>query len=109
MPVARVDHVSAGYIFAYDGKTGHVLWTHEKVVEVIPGRDYRPSPITDADCERVRAEAAKAFRDRDVKAMAAPREFGFAENVRIRVNPSTRMLETIPETRKLADRLRLQD
>ncbi len=106
MNTPRIDNVSAGHVFAYDVKTGDVLWTHEKVVEVIRGREERPTRITEAECEQVRAEAARVFRGREVKALIAPEGFALRENVRISVDPETRILREIPdEPRSLADRL----
>lgn len=101
----QIDNLSAGHVFAYDVKTGDVLWTHEKIVEVIRGRDECTTLITEAECEQVRAEAARIFRDREVKALVAPEGFAVRENVRISVDPDKKTLREIPdEPRSLADR-----
>jgi hypothetical protein len=105
MTMPQIDNVSAGYVFAYDAKTGDVLWTHEKIVEVIRGREDYPVRLTDADCEQVRTEAARVFRGREVKALIAPEGFTLAENVRVKVDPDKRTLHTIrDEGTTLADR-----
>ena len=100
-----IDNVSAGYVFVYDAKTGDVLWTHEKLVEVIRGCNERPTRITDAECEQVRAEAARVFPSLKLKALIAPDGFALRENVRISVEPGTKVLCEVPEEpRSLADR-----
>jgi hypothetical protein len=105
MSTEQIDNVSAGHVFVYDAKTGNVLWTHEKVVEVIPGREEYPTRITEAECEEVRAQAARVFRGREVKALIAPEGFAPGENVRISVDPEKKTLREIPdEPRSLADR-----
>lgn len=105
MNTPQIDNVSAGYVFAYDAKTGDVLWTHEKIVEVIRGCEDRPTRITQAEGEQVRAEAARVFRGRDVKVLMAPEGFALRENVRISVDPDKKILREIPEeSRDLADR-----
>ena len=101
----RIDNVSAGYIFAYDEKTGDVLWTHEKIVEIVRGRQERPTPITDAECEQVRTEAARIFRGRKINAIIAPEDFALGENVRVSVDPRKKILHVErDEPRSLADR-----
>lgn len=105
MNTPNIDNVSAGYVFAYDVKTGDVLWTDEKIVEVISGRERRPTRNTEAECEQVRVEAAQVFRGREVEALIAPEGFAPGENVRVSVEPSTKGLRLIPdEPRSLADR-----
>jgi hypothetical protein len=105
MKTPKIDNVSAGYVFAYDAKTGDVLWTHEKIVEVNRGREERPTRLTAAECEQVRAEAAQVFRGREVEALIAPEGFAPGENVRVSVEPSKKALRVIPdEPRSLADR-----
>ena len=101
----QIDNVSAGYVFAYDAKTGDVLWTHQKLVEVIRGREECPKQITEAEAEQVRAEAARVFRNREVKVLIAPEGFALSENVRIVVDPEKKILREIPdEPRSLAER-----
>lgn len=97
MNTPDIDNVCAGYVFAYDAKTGEVLWTHEKTVEVIRGREERPTRITEAECEQVRDEAARVFRGREVEALIAPEGFAMGENVRISVEPSKKVLRETPE------------
>ncbi len=105
MSTLAIDNVSAGYVFAYDAKTGDVLWTHEKIVEVIRGREERPTRITEAECEQLRAEAARVFRCLEVKALIAPEGFALRENVRISIDPDKKTLcEILDEPRSLADR-----
>jgi hypothetical protein len=105
MSTLPIDNVSAGYVFVYDAKTGDLLWTHEKIVEVIRGREERPTRITEAECEQVRAEAGRVFRGREVKALTAPEGFALRENMRISVDPDKKTLREIPdERRSLADR-----
>ncbi len=105
MHTPEIDNVSAGYVFVYDAKTGDVLWTHEKIVEVIRGREERPIRITDAECEQVRAEAAHIFKGREVKALIAPEGFALRENVRLAVDPAKKYLREMPdEPRSVADR-----
>lgn len=105
MGMPEIDNVSAGYVFVYDDKTGDVLWTHEKIVEVIRGAPGRPARISDAECEQVRADAARIFRGREVKAVVAPEGFTVRENVRIAVDPAKRTLREIAEEpRSFADR-----
>jgi hypothetical protein len=101
----RIDNVSAGYIFAYDAETGDVLWTHEKIVEVVRDREERPARVTETECEQVRAEAARVFRDRKVKALIAPQGFALGENMRISIDPQKKTLREEKEAhRDLADR-----
>ena len=97
MNTPQIDNVSAGYVFAYDAKTGDVLWTHEKIVEVIHGQDEPPLRITEAECEQVRAEAAQVFRGREVEALIAPEGFALRENMRISVDPDNKTLREIPD------------
>ena len=105
MNTPNIANVSAGYVFAYDAKTGDVLWTDEQIVEVISGREKRTTRITEAECEQIRAEAAQVFRGREVEALIAPEGFAPGENVRVSVEPSTKALRVIPdEPRSLADR-----
>lgn len=105
MNTPRIDNVSAGLVFAYDAKTGDVLWTHEKIVEVIREREECRTRITEAECEQVRAEAARVFRGREVKALIAPEGFALRENVRISVDAAKKTVYEIPdEPRSLADR-----
>lgn len=107
MNTPQIDHVSAGYVFVYDAKTGDVLWTHEKLVEVVRGREERAARMTEAECEQVRTEAARVFRGRDVKALIAPEGFALRENVRISVDASRGSLREIPdELPGLADRFK---
>jgi len=105
MSMPQIDNVSAGYVFVYDGETGDVLWTHEKIVEVIRGAPGRPARISDAECEHVRASAARIFRRREVKAVVAPEGFTVRENVRMSVDPAKQTLREIEdEPRSFADR-----
>jgi hypothetical protein len=105
MNIPQIDNVSAGYVFAYDARTGEVLWTHEKIVEVSRGCPERPARITDMECEEIRAEAAKVFLGRRVEALIAPEGFALGENVRITVDPDKRSLrESCYELPSLAER-----
>jgi hypothetical protein len=105
MSEPQFDNVSVGYVFVYDGTTGDVLWTHERIVEVIRGLEERPTRITEAECERVRVEAAHVFRGRDVRALIAYEGFALRDNSRIVVDPETKSLREIAdEPGNLADR-----
>ena len=105
MNTPEIDNVSAGYIVAYDARTGDVLWTHEKIVEMIRGCEQRPNPITKTESEQIRAKAAEVFPHREVKAMIAPEGFALRENVRISVDPLKEILcEITDEPRSLAYR-----
>jgi hypothetical protein len=64
-------------------KTGEVVWTHEKLVEVICGRGECPARLTEPEREQVRAEAARLFPDRQIEALTAPDGFALSENVKI--------------------------
>lgn len=92
MSSRQIDNVTAGYVFACDAASGEVLWTYRKIVEVARGCGERPARITDEECARVRAEAARVFRDCRVEALIAPEGLALAENVSIRVDPATRAL-----------------
>jgi hypothetical protein len=93
----QIDNVSAGYVIAYDAKGGDVLWVHEKIVEVIRGREERPIRISEAEREQVRVEAGQVFRGRAVEVLIAPQGFALRENVRISVDPDTKVLREIPD------------
>lgn len=104
-PTPRIDNVSAGYAFAYDVKTGEVLWTHEKLVEVEAGQAGSANRITETECEQIRAEAARVFRRRDIDILPAPDGFVLRDNVRIVIDPKSKTLREIQdEPRSLADR-----
>jgi hypothetical protein len=110
MSEAQFDNISAGYVFVYDGTTGDVLWTHQRIVEVIRGQEERPKRITEAECERVRAEAAQVFRGRDVRAMIADEGFVLRDNTRIVVDPETKVLREIAgEPENIADHFQPND
>lgn len=105
MSARRIDNVSAGYVFVYDAKTGDVLWTHEKIVEMVRGCEDRPTSLTEAECERVRAEAARVFKGKEVKALIAPDGFVPAENARVRIDPDKKVPYAVAaETRSFAAR-----
>ena len=105
MGMPQIDNVSAGYVFVYDHETGDVLWTHEKIVEVVRGAPGRPARISQAECEHVRADAARIFRGREVRAVIAPEGFTVRESVRISVDPAKHTLREIAdEPRSFADR-----
>jgi hypothetical protein len=102
-----IDNVSAGFIFAYDAKTGEVVWTHEKLVEIIRGRGECPARLTEPEREQVRAEAARLFPDRQIEALTAPDGFALSENVKISIDPRTKIIREEPaERRTLAERFR---
>jgi hypothetical protein len=102
-----IDNASAGFVFVYDAKTGEVVWTHEKLVEVVRGRGECPARITEPEREQIRAEAARVFPDRKIEALIAPDGFALSENAKISIDPRTRVLREEPaETRSLAERLR---
>ncbi len=104
MNAPKCDYVSAGYVFAYDAKSGEVLRTHETIVEVIQGSDERPTRITDAECEQVRSEVARVFPGREVEALIAPEGFALGENVRLSVDPGNKVVCVVPdEPPSLAD------
>lgn len=96
MNAARFDFVSAGYVFAYDAKSGEVLRTHEKSVEVIDGCEERPPRITEAECEQVRAEVARDFPGREVDALITPEGFALRENVLLSVDPGNKVVREVP-------------
>jgi hypothetical protein len=105
MNIPQIDNISAGYVFAYDAKTGEVIWTHEKMVEMIRGREACPTRITDMEREQVRNEAARVFPDRKVEALIAPEGFALRENVRVSVHPRKKILmELEDEVPSLATR-----
>jgi hypothetical protein len=97
MHIPQIDNISAGYIFAYDAKTGEVLWTHEKMVEVIRGREACPTRVTAMEREQVRDEAARVFPDRRVEALIAPEGFALRENVRVSVDPKKKILKELQD------------
>ena len=92
----KLDFMKAGYVFAYDAKTGEVLRTHEKFVEVTPGSGEVP-PISEAECEQVRAEVAGAFRGREVEALVAPEGFVLRGDVPMTVDVGTKILCEVAE------------
>ena len=94
MNTTQIDNVSAGYVFVYDEASGRVLWTHEKMVELPRGRETAIAGITPAECEQVRAEAARVFSGRRVKALIAPQGFALSENAQVFVDPKTQALRT---------------
>lgn len=105
MSIMKINNVSAGYIFAYDADTGAVIWTHEKYVEVVHGQKERPPRITEAECQEIKIEAARVFKNRKVEALIAPEGFTLDENERISVDSERKTLhKTADETRSLADR-----
>jgi len=105
MTTRKIDNVSAGIVFAYDAKTGDVLWTHEKFVEVTDGQKSCSTRITDDECEAVRAETASVFPDRKVAVLTAPEEFELRQNVLISVDTEKkRLCESREEPPQLADR-----
>lgn len=93
MHAQQIDNVSAGYVFAYDDASGEVLWTHEKIVEVVRGQEACTIRISAAECEQIRVEAARVFRGRKVKALISPEGFALGENTRITVDPKTQVLQ----------------
>ncbi len=105
MSTPKIDNVCAGYIFAYDAETGDLLWTHEKTVEVTRGEEEYPTPITEAECEKIRVETAGVFRDRKVEALISPEGFTLRENVQISVDLDKKiLLEQEDEVPGLVDR-----
>jgi hypothetical protein len=104
MKIPKIDNVSAGYVFAYDAKTGAVLWTHEKIVEILCGKQGRPPRITEEECEQIRAEAARVYCGQEVKALIAPDGFAMRENARIAVDVDKKTLyEISDEPRNFTD------
>jgi hypothetical protein len=105
MNTSQIDNVSAGYVFAYDAKSGEVLWTHEKIVEVIQGREACPIRITEMECDQVKAEASRVFPNRKIEALIAPEGFALRENTRMSVDPKKKILVELEEDiPRLADR-----
>ena len=69
----KIDLVPAGGAVAYDAKTGEILWAHERVVEVEERDEYGDSDEFDvAECEAIREQAARVFRNREVRVLALP-------------------------------------
>lgn len=66
----KIDLVPAGGAVAYDAKTGEILWAHERVVEVEERDEYGEFDV--AECEAIREQAARVFRNREVRVLPLP-------------------------------------
>ncbi len=97
--IPKLDHMLTGFVVAFDAETGDVLRVLETSVETVDGKPTHAAEITPAECEKVRAEAARNSPRRRVDVITAPPDMEQPEGelVRYHVDPMTRKLRVEPE------------
>lgn len=106
MSYLEIDNVSTGTIFAYDTDTGEVIWTHEEIIEVMPGQKEHTACVSQSDCKHVQTTAEQIFPDRKIDTIIAPEHFTLRDNVRLAVDPAKKtLIQQEDKKQSLAERL----